>query len=246
MFTWICPQCGREVSPSYTDCPDCVPAKPKEPTPQSAEPERTPEPVKASEPERPAAPPPSPPRRAEPLPDVRSVVKTVEPIIPPQPPPRRGLPTWLMTILFALGFAAVGAGAYFAMKNFNGDTGTGAAKSAAAPAQTARHADTGNPLLRQIELVGLRLTQTPAKKTEVKFLVVNHSGAEIGNISGTVHLMARTAKEGEAPVGSFPLSVPTIGPYESKEVTAVVDTQLKVYELPDWQNLDPQVQFTSP
>ncbi len=24
MFTWICPQCGREVPPSYTDCPDCA------------------------------------------------------------------------------------------------------------------------------------------------------------------------------------------------------------------------------
>src|SRR5450432_3149131 len=23
MFTWICPQCGREVSPSYDECPDC-------------------------------------------------------------------------------------------------------------------------------------------------------------------------------------------------------------------------------
>ena len=24
MFTWICPQCGREVSPAYTECPDCA------------------------------------------------------------------------------------------------------------------------------------------------------------------------------------------------------------------------------
>ena len=24
MFSWICPQCGREVPPSYTECPDCV------------------------------------------------------------------------------------------------------------------------------------------------------------------------------------------------------------------------------
>ena len=23
MFTWICPQCGREVPPAYNDCPDC-------------------------------------------------------------------------------------------------------------------------------------------------------------------------------------------------------------------------------
>src|SRR5205085_12555142 len=24
MFTWICPQCGREVPPAYNDCPDCA------------------------------------------------------------------------------------------------------------------------------------------------------------------------------------------------------------------------------
>ena len=24
MFTWICPQCGREVPPAYTECPDCA------------------------------------------------------------------------------------------------------------------------------------------------------------------------------------------------------------------------------
>ncbi|HLK65678.1 MAG TPA: hypothetical protein VKU19_19705 [Bryobacteraceae bacterium] len=26
MFTWICPQCGREVPPAYNECPDCKPA----------------------------------------------------------------------------------------------------------------------------------------------------------------------------------------------------------------------------
>jgi hypothetical protein len=25
MFTWICPKCGREVPPAYTDCPNCNP-----------------------------------------------------------------------------------------------------------------------------------------------------------------------------------------------------------------------------
>jgi len=26
MFTWICPRCGREVPPSYDECPDCAKA----------------------------------------------------------------------------------------------------------------------------------------------------------------------------------------------------------------------------
>src|SRR5262245_18943203 len=28
MFTWICPKCGHEVSPSLTECPDCLRADP--------------------------------------------------------------------------------------------------------------------------------------------------------------------------------------------------------------------------
>jgi len=24
MFAWICPQCGRQVSPAYTECPHCA------------------------------------------------------------------------------------------------------------------------------------------------------------------------------------------------------------------------------
>jgi len=37
MFSWICPQCGREVPPSYTDCPDCA-AKGRTPAADPAQP----------------------------------------------------------------------------------------------------------------------------------------------------------------------------------------------------------------
>src|ERR1035441_10403029 len=78
MFTWICPQCGREVPPAYADCPDCAakaaaagaaapPQPPAEPGPplQSAPP--------------PAYPPPPPPAAAQPY------------YPPPAPPPAPGL-----------------------------------------------------------------------------------------------------------------------------------------------------------
>ena len=58
MFTWICPQCGREVPPAYTECPDC--------TKKAAEagagmpPAQAPGPV-APPPQQAAYPPPPPP-----------------------------------------------------------------------------------------------------------------------------------------------------------------------------------------
>ena len=92
MFTWICPQCGREVPPAYTDCPDCA-AKGKTPPAQPPAPSPVPQPP-------PNLPPPQQP--------------------PYQPPPaaRSGLPTWLMSIVFALAFGGVVLGAYFAVEYF--------------------------------------------------------------------------------------------------------------------------------
>ena len=155
------------------------------------------------------------------------------------------LPTWLMTILSALAFVGVGAGAYFGINYFKKEPAA-AERSAGAALEPVPGARAANPLLKQVEVAGLRLTQNKAKKTEVRFVVVNHSGAEIQDLAGTINLQARTAKRDEEPVGVFAFKVPVLGPYESKEVTTLVDTKLKVYELPDWQNLDEQLQITSP
>src|SRR3954469_20631998 len=88
MFTWICPTCGREVPPSYTECPDCT-AKAAEPQPAAAPPD-------PHAPQTPAAPP----------------VQT-RPYTPPPPAaPRSGIPTWALTILFAFAIFGVVAGVY--------------------------------------------------------------------------------------------------------------------------------------
>jgi hypothetical protein len=155
-----------------------------------------------------------------------------------------------MSILFALAFGGVVLGAYFAVEYFKKDHSTsastaGAAPDAAPPTRVVGDPK-GSPLRRQIEVVGLRLTQNKAKKTEVRFLVVNHSGAEIQDIAGSVNLQARTSKRDEEPVGTFTFKIPSLGPYESKDLETVLDTKLKVYELPDWQNLDLRLQLTSP
>ena len=232
MFTWICPKCGREVPPAYNDCPDCA-AKgqtpPKE-VPQEA-------PLAA------AAPPNAYPAAAPP--PAHSIAQSLPPLRPT--PSRMTLPAWLMTVVSALAFVGVGAGAYFAINFFKKEPAARSNNVAfetppAAPATQGK----SNPLLRQIEVTGLRLTQNKDKKTEVRFVVVNHSGAEIQDLAGTINLQARTAKQGEEPVGVFAFKVPMLGPYESREVTTLVETKLKVYELPDWQNLDHQVQITSP
>jgi hypothetical protein len=152
-----------------------------------------------------------------------------------------------MSVLSALAFGAVVLGAYYLIGNSKKDTAAtpDGALALENPATGASAAAAKNPLFKQVEIVGLRLTQNKAKKTEVRFLLVNHSGGEIQDFSGTVNLQARTGKKGEEPIGSFSFKAPALGAYESKEMTEVVDTKLKVYELPDWQNLQTDLTFAA-
>ncbi|MGA2133692.1 MAG: hypothetical protein ABSH50_15475 [Bryobacteraceae bacterium] len=221
MFTWICPTCGREVPPSYDDCPDCA-AK-----------------AKAGA-EDPSSAPDAPPPLSAPLP---------APAIPAHfgapPSSRAALPTWLLAVLFAVVLVCLG-GAFIWWMHRSGST-PGA--SAAAPVQSAPPALPAGAkesvMQKYIEVSGIRLQEAAKGATEARFLVINHSGADITDLGGMVNIWGRAGKTEEA-AGSFNFKLPSIGPYESKEAVAPVNTKLKVYELPDWQFITTQVQITSP
>ena len=216
MFNWICPQCGRECPPSYTECPDCsARAKNQEAVPVASAPE----------------PEPSPPPE-------------------PQAPPAQSkfrLPGWLLSVVFALAFVAAGLGAYFGFEHFR-------ANKVAAPAAIVPETPTlpapvsakSHPLAKYIEITGIRLTEDSAKKTQVQFLVVNHSPAEFADLAANVSLIPLTGRPEQQPTGTFTFKLPSLGPYESKELKSALQTHLRAYELPDWQFLRAELQITSP
>ncbi|MEN6603543.1 MAG: hypothetical protein ABFD86_14110, partial [Bryobacteraceae bacterium] len=80
----------------------------------------------------------------------------------------------------------------------------------------------------------------------VTFLVVNHSGADIANLGGTLTLKPRGARPDQTPLASFEFKLPSLGPYESKELKDTVRSSMRAYELPDWQFLDADLELTSP
>jgi len=217
MFTWICPQCGREVPPSYNECPDCTARQ------QGAA--QTPAALQPGTP--PAAPPP------------------VRPQAQAAPPPRGvQVPAWLMSIFFAVAFIAIGAGAYFGIRHFSEGKSGNPPVGFESPG-TAKPKN-NSTLQKYVEIVGLRLTEEPQRQPEVRFVVVNHSGAEISDLAANVNLWARTAKSDEEAVGTFSFRLASLGPYEAKDMAGVLNTKLRVYELPDWQNLTAEIQITSP
>jgi hypothetical protein len=167
---------------------------------------------------------------------------------PPQQPSGITVPPWLLSIGFAVLFLAIGAGAYFGIRYFSGSseasTSTPGTTESAPPAAASKAK--ANTLQKYVEVVGMRLTEDAKKKPAVRFVVVNHSGAEIADLAATVNLWARTAKSDEETVGTFTFKLPSLGAYESKEMTGALNTKLRVYELPDWQNLVADIQITSP
>jgi len=225
MFTWICPQCGREVPPAYSDCPDCAA---KAAAAGSA----------PAEPLTPGAPATPQPVYAQPAPQVQ-----VRPYVPPPPQPAHGLPVWLMTVLFAFAFLGLGVGIYWVVGYLRGGRGQGLAATVESPA--AKPGAKTNPFQKYIEVSGLRFLEDAKKKTVAKFLLTNHSDADISGLAGNVTIWGRTQKSEEDAQGTFSFTA-NIGPQESKEVTAPVTTKFKIYELPDWQNVTLDLQITAP
>src|SRR5579883_1907720 len=145
MFTWICPRCGREVPPSYDECPDCAKAAQRGP-----------------------------------------------------------LPTWLLTIVFALAFVGLVGGVYWLVGAMKGSPAGAAAKQpAATESPAAKPGSSPSPYQKYIEISGIRFLENAKKKPEVRFVVTNHSGAAIDGLSGNVTIWARTRKSEEEAAGTF-------------------------------------------
>ena len=64
-------------------------------------------------------------------------------------------------------------------------------------------------------------------------------------LSGNVTVWGRTQKSEEDAAGTFTFTT-NLGPWESKEMSAPLNTKLKIYELPDWQNVSTDLQITAP
>ena len=257
MFSWICPQCGREVPPSYTECPNCkgkeVPVAAGQAPPPTAE-QAPPQPGYQAPPQ--AAYPLAPPayQAAPPPPAYPQAPPSYQPP-PPQPqarayaprPRRGGLPTWLLTVLFAFAFVGLGAAIYWGVGYLRGGGGN---STAAKPAPTvespaAKPGAKASALQKYMEISGVRFTEDAKKKLQVKFNLTNHSDADITGLTGNVTLWAGTQKSEEDAVGTFSFMT-DIGPQATRELTVPFTTKLKVYELPDWQNVTTDLQITAP
>jgi hypothetical protein len=108
-----------------------------------------------------------------------------------------------------------------------------------------RVAGSSNPVAKHLELVGFRVTEKTPGKLQIQFAVVNHSDADLGDISLNVTLNTTASKASDPPLVTFKVKV-NVGPQELKAVSAEVPSKLRPYELPDWQFLKADFQLDEP
>jgi hypothetical protein len=94
----------------------------------------------------------------------------------------------------------------------------------------------GDPVLKNIEITGFRLGEEQNRKPMLRFVVVNHSAADVGEIKAKGALRAKTSAPTDEPVGTFEFTT-RLGPYEAQDIRVPLETKLRAYELPDWQLL---------
>ncbi len=103
-----------------------------------------------------------------------------------------------------------------------------------------------HPLAKYIELAGFRLAESKPGQLEVKFVAVNHSEAELPELGLNIRLRTTASKPDDPPIAEFQAKVPGLSSFEIHDVSAKVNTKLRIYELPDWQFLHAEFDITSP
>jgi len=164
-------------------------------------------------------------------------------------PPGAGklkLPAWVIS-LFAAMLLVLLVGSI--MQNMSASRD---AKAASVPTDTAAQSPTtpeavspdAHPFGRYVEVTGVRVVADPQRRSQLQYLVVNHSNIQITGIA--LHISVRSADpSSKAPLIQVSAVIPSLGAYESKEIRTDLDTQIRSTEIPDWDHLKVDVQVTS-
>jgi len=119
-------------------------------------------------------------------------------------------------------------------------------KEASAPQAVVSVVSNKHPLGKYLELAGFRISEMGAGKLTVKFAVINHSNADIGDLTLHVKLLTTAAGPEDPPVAEFDAKVTGLGPLEVKDASGTAITKLRVYEMPDWQFIKADAEITAP
>lgn len=154
-------------------------------------------------------------------------------------------PTWLVSVVVAT-CLFLGAGSLMQYLTPSHDakaasqapvtpasTPVPAATTAAAPPQPVVQE---HPLARFVEVAGVRIVSGPKGRPQLEYIVINHSGSAITGLDVRIAGRSADAPSGD-PLFSVSGIVPSLGPYQSKEMHSELDASVRPSALPSWQSL---------
>jgi len=169
-------------------------------------------------------------------------------VIKPGRPKRANVPTWVISLLVATGLL-LGAGRFVQYVSENQE-----AKAAPASSQHPAQASAGtlisapgdpHPLARFVEVTGLRISADLNRKSQLQYLVVNHSSVRLADATLKIAVRSAADSSGAPPLFTLSVVVPGLGPYQSKELRTDLDAALRSASIPDWENLRADVQVST-
>ncbi len=151
--------------------------------------------------------------------------------------------SWLLSLLVAM---IVILGAVSLLQYLTQDRDTKAA-TITAPPQTAKAAPVPqapvlqeHPAARSVEVAGVRVVMGPNKKPQLQYVVVNHSSSEITGLNIRIAVRSVDALA-DPPLFSVSSLVAALGPNQSKEIRADLNSSVQPSAIPDWQSLRTEI-----
>lgn len=161
---------------------------------------------------------------------------------------KRLIPGWMATALILGTLLGAGFTSVITVVRPTAEAKPSAAISTTTPAAPVAPAPevssvSASPLAKAIEVTGFRIQLDPSKKSEIQYLVVNHTPARFSGVTVFVTLYTADAKAGQPPLCKFQFTAPNLAPFQSKDMTSAIERVTPPVSLPDWQDLRATVEI---
>ena len=99
-----------------------------------------------------------------------------------------------------------------------------------------------HPFARFVEVTGLRVVADLSHRSQVQYIVVNHSSEQLSGMLIRIAVRSSADPAGAKPLFTVSAVIPSLGPHQSKEIRTDLDSQLRSSAIPDWEYLRTDVQ----
>jgi hypothetical protein len=154
-----------------------------------------------------------------------------------------GLPGWITSLVIATSlFLVVAVMMQYLVTKREAKAAVAPTPNQVVASAPATPAFEQHPFARFVEVTGLRVVADLNHRSQVQYIVVNHSASQISDMTIRIAVRSSTDPAGAAPLFTVSAVVPSLGPHQSKEIRTDLDSQLRSSAIPDWEYLRTDVQ----